>query len=127
MSIQIIRNNITKVHVDAIVNIANPEPVYASGTNGAVNMAAGTDQLLKKRRRIGQLRTGEAIVTKTSSAFSYCIILHYAWKTGAQYDGCPQRDQYQRNNDQSEGADKRATDLFEQRSQEGDVFDNFRR
>ena len=68
MSIQIIRNDITKVHVDAIVNIANPEPVYASGTNGAVYMAAGTDQLLKKRRRIGQLRTGEAIVTKTSTS-----------------------------------------------------------
>ena len=64
MPFQIIRNDITKVHVDAIVNTANPEPVYASGTDGAVYMAAGADQLLKERRRIGQLRTGEAIVTK---------------------------------------------------------------
>ena len=64
MPFQIIRNDITKVHVDAIVNTANPEPIFASGTDAAVYMAAGADRLLKERRRIGYLNTGEAAATK---------------------------------------------------------------
>ena len=64
MPFQIIRNDITKVRVDAIVNTANPEPIFASGTDTAVYKAAGADRLLKERRRIGYLNTGEAVVTK---------------------------------------------------------------
>ncbi|MBR0149553.1 MAG: hypothetical protein IJM23_10260 [Lachnospiraceae bacterium] len=41
MSFQIIRNDITKVKADAIVNSANPKPVYATGTDGAIYAAAG--------------------------------------------------------------------------------------
>ena len=36
MPFQIIRNDITKVSADAIVNTANPKPVIGSGTDGAV-------------------------------------------------------------------------------------------
>lgn len=64
MPFQIIRNDITKVRVDAIVNTANPEPIFASGTDTAVYKAAGADRLLKEHRRIGYLNTGEAVVTK---------------------------------------------------------------
>ena len=40
MPFRIIRNDITKVKADAIVNTANPDPTYASGTDGAIYEAA---------------------------------------------------------------------------------------
>ncbi|MBQ8954299.1 MAG: macro domain-containing protein, partial [Clostridia bacterium] len=64
MPFQIIRNDITKVHADAIVNTANPEPIYASGTDMAVYQAAGARQLLAARRKIGPIPTGEVAVTE---------------------------------------------------------------
>ena len=63
MSFQIIRNDITKVKADAIVNTANPEPVFASGTDSAVYHAAGEALLLAERRKIGHIEPGEAAVT----------------------------------------------------------------
>ena len=36
MSFKIIRNDITKVKADVIVNTANPQPVYVSGTDQAI-------------------------------------------------------------------------------------------
>lgn len=63
MPFQIIRNDITKVRADAIVNTANPEPVYASGTDAAVYRAAGADRLLAERKKIGRIMPGEVAVT----------------------------------------------------------------
>lgn len=63
MPFQIIRNDITKVCADAIVNTANPEPVYAGGTDAAVYFAAGEEKLLEERRKIGRISPGEAAVT----------------------------------------------------------------
>jgi len=63
MAFQIIRNDITKVHADAIVNTANPEPVFGNGTDRAVYMAAGVDELLSERKKIGRIRPGNAAVT----------------------------------------------------------------
>ena len=45
--LKIIRNDITKVSADAIVNIANPKPIYASGTDMAIYEAAGTNGITK--------------------------------------------------------------------------------
>lgn len=53
MSFQIIRNDITKVAADAIVNTANPRPKFVSGTDYAIYMAAGAEELLKERQKIG--------------------------------------------------------------------------
>ena len=63
MPFNIIRNDITKVHSDAIVNTANPEPVYAGGTDAAIYYAAGAEKLLAERKKIGRIRPGEAAFT----------------------------------------------------------------
>lgn len=63
MPFQIIRNDITKVAADAIVNTANPAPRYATGTDRAVYMAAGAEKLLAERKAIGEMRRGEVHVT----------------------------------------------------------------
>ena len=51
MPFKIIRNDLTKMQVDAIVNTANPEPQYSSGTDAAVYKAAGEEELLAERRK----------------------------------------------------------------------------
>ena len=55
MPFQIVRNDITKMHVDAIVNTANPMPGYGAGIDSAVYEAAGKDKLLAKRQEIGAI------------------------------------------------------------------------
>lgn len=47
MPFKVIRNDITKVHANAIVNTANHQPIYASGTDRAVYEAAGSELLLE--------------------------------------------------------------------------------
>lgn len=63
MPFQIVRNDITKVKSDAIVNTANPKPVIGSGTDGAVYRAAGEKKLLAERRKIGDIKAGDAVYT----------------------------------------------------------------
>ena len=63
MPFQIIRNDITKVCADVIVNSANPKPNIGSGTDGAIYAAAGADALLAERRKIGGIAPGQAAVT----------------------------------------------------------------
>lgn len=63
MPFKIVRNDITKMRVDAIVNTANEAPVYSYGTDSAVYRAAGAEELLAQRRSIGALAEGEAAVT----------------------------------------------------------------
>ena len=63
MPFQIIRNDITKVKADAIVNTANPFPQVGAGTDSAVYHAAGKDKLLAERKKIGVIQPGEVAVT----------------------------------------------------------------
>lgn len=49
MPFKIIRNDITKVHADAIVNTANPKPIYANGTDRAIYEAARSELVLEER------------------------------------------------------------------------------
>ena len=63
MAFQIVRNDITKITADAIVNTANPEPTYMAGTDAAVYEAAGAEKLLEERRKIGCIAPGEVAVT----------------------------------------------------------------
>lgn len=63
MPFKIVRNNITKMQVDAIVNTANRLPVYSEGTDSAIYEAAGAEELLAERRKIGTLEEGQAAIT----------------------------------------------------------------
>jgi len=63
LAFRIVRNDITKVKADAIVNTANPEPTYADGTDRAIYEAAGAELLLNERTRIGRLKIGQAAPT----------------------------------------------------------------
>lgn len=63
MPFQIIRNDITKVKADAIVNTANPDVVVGRGTDYAVYHAAGRDRLLAERKKIGIMHPGQAAHT----------------------------------------------------------------
>ena len=63
MPFQIIRNDITKVKADIVVNSANPEPVIGDGTDSAVYAAAGSEKLLARRRKIGSIAPGQAAET----------------------------------------------------------------
>ncbi len=63
MPFQIVRNDITKMQVDAIVNTANPLPGYGAGIDTAVYEAAGKEDLLAERRRIGTIGEGCSVIT----------------------------------------------------------------
>lgn len=63
MPFQIIRNDITRVKADAIVNTANPKPVIGSGTDSAIYRAAGEKLLLSERKKIGDIKPGQTVST----------------------------------------------------------------
>lgn len=74
MPFKIIRNDITKVHADAIVNTANPEPVFDRGTDQAIYQAAGKRKLLRERKKIGRIAAGEVAVTPAFNLHAKYII-----------------------------------------------------
>ncbi len=63
MPFQIIRNDITKVKADAIVNTANPDVAIGGGVDMAIYNAAGKDRLLAEREKIGALEPGMVAAT----------------------------------------------------------------
>lgn len=62
MPFQIIRNDITDMAVDAIVNTANPFPVVGAGVDASIHQKAGPE-LLRARQVIGNIDRGCAAVT----------------------------------------------------------------
>ena len=62
MPFEIIRNDITLMRADAIVNTANPLPIIGGSSDARVHEAAGPE-LLEARKKIGPIAVGEAAVT----------------------------------------------------------------
>ncbi len=86
MPFQIIRNDITNVRADAIVNTANLDPVFSRGTDGALFRAAGEEALLDERKQIGHIPAGEAAVTPAFGLDAGYIIhtVGPVWQGGGQ-------------------------------------------
>ena len=73
MPFEILRNDITKMKADAIVNTANPRPVIGSGVDSMLHQAAGPE-LLKARQAIGPIAVGEAAVTEAFALHARFVI-----------------------------------------------------
>ena len=64
MPFKIVRNDITKMTTEAIVNTANCMPAVGHGCDTAVYKAAGYEELLAWRRKyVGSAKVGEAFIT----------------------------------------------------------------
>ena len=83
MAFRIVRNDITKIKADAIVNTANPNPRFDSGTDTAIYTAAGAEELLEERRKIGRIEDGQVAVTP-----AFALDAKYIFHTvGPVWDG----------------------------------------
>jgi len=63
MPLQLVRNDITKMKVDAIVNAANSALQRGGGVCGAIFAAAGARELQAACNKIGRCKVGEAVIT----------------------------------------------------------------
>lgn len=77
MPFTIIRNDITKMQTDAIVNAANTELQMGGGVCGAIFKAAGVKELQAACNKLSPIQTGEAVITP-GFALSAKHIVHTA-------------------------------------------------
>lgn len=87
MPFEIVRNDITKMEVDAIVNTANPRPVIGTGTDYAVHKAAGPE-LLEARKKIGNITVGTSAATPAFNLHARYVLhtVSPAWKDGNHHE-----------------------------------------
>lgn len=74
MPFQIVRNDITKMNTDAVVNTANRNPIVGPGCDYAIYQGAGFHELLAVREQIGAVEPGEVFLTPGFALPAKCII-----------------------------------------------------
>jgi hypothetical protein len=90
MPFKIIKNDITKVKADAIVNTVNPNVIIGDGVEYAIYNAAGKDELLKAREKLGYMPSGEVGITPAFKLDAkYIIHVSSPVWTGIWYGECP--------------------------------------
>lgn len=88
MPLTLIRQDITKLEVDAIVNAANQDLVAGGGVCGAIFAAAGRADLQRACDEIGHVDTGKAVATP-AFALSAKHVIHTAgpvWRGGYRFE-----------------------------------------
>lgn len=88
MPFKIIRDDITKVKVDAIVNPVNPEVCIGGGVESAIYEAAGKEKLLEARKELGRMNPGKVGVTEAFNLAAKYIV-HVSglyWKGGNSFE-----------------------------------------
>ena len=73
MPFQIVRNDITNMQVDAIVNTANPKPVISYGVDAGIHQKAGP-KLLEARQKVGPIPVGDAAITPGFDLYAKYVI-----------------------------------------------------
>ena len=87
MPFTIVRNDITRMQVDAIVNAANPQPCFGAGVDSAIHKKAGP-QLLEARKEIGYIQPGCAAITPAFNLTARFVIhgVSPMWEDGKQHE-----------------------------------------
>lgn len=96
MPFQIVHNDITKMHTDAIVNAANSRLQEGGGVCGAIFAAAGSRQLAAECSRKSPCPTGGAVVTGAYGLPAKYIIhaVGPIWRGGGQGEEAQLRSAY---------------------------------
>src|SRR5688572_26217459 len=85
--LEVIQGDITKVHVDAIVNAANTSLLGGGGVDGAIHRAGGgviLEECQKIRNKQGGCKVGEAVIT-TAGKLPAKFVIHTVgpvWNNG---------------------------------------------
>lgn len=97
MPLEIIRHDLTKMKVDAIVNAANTELKMGGGVCGAIFQAAGVEELTQACNQKGGCPVGQAVITDAFKLPAKMIIHTPGpiWKGGAHQEADLLKNSYQ--------------------------------
>lgn len=87
MPFEIVRNDITNMWVDAIVNTANPKVRIGKGVDEVIHKKAGAE-LFEARKKIGEIEIGKACITPAYKLDAKYVIhtVGPLWQGGSEHE-----------------------------------------